>query len=540
MSRVRAEVKEPIYKEKAHHFWIKVYFLFNVDIFEIDPSFEEVICRQMLSLFTAFRQNLNQSGGGVYQKYMDSKTISVKRRGVPVEWNPKVLMASIVSIKEEIYGGEDASAWMGTLSQVFCLVVGWGSRYAETKYTPDGFTVEKVKDGKGGKMIPFDVLGVSPSFRQMCAGASWPVALRSSLAQSLGPMTQVTLLAQASGNKYGNKWVEAVTRTFAHIPQIGQIAMILKEKNWSEVQGIVHLLCLITGIQGDRAQKRIMFPPGALIHYLTKEIRDDAMETQDASNSAAPPVAPEVPVPVQEIKYFKRNANGDSVPAVWKLALDKRTIESHDFSGIGAWKAWNSISTGVIFFGVGSADLLGQLLLHSCLGSFNEDMGILELMFDISGWKFRHELSEIIQENKTSKPITSGARIDYRLPNAVYVSKMSSSLQTNLAPKVSKIATGMFNISGRREVVISESFAELLNGGTSVATVTTVAEGEKVLEARLEALKEKLGGAKAGTKYQAGNSDWYKMTDILQKKSFGECPSQNIYARCRNQVFWGQ
>lgn len=123
--------------------------------------------------------------------------------------------------------------------------------------------------------------GLNMAHHVLLEGCSFPPERKSSLAQSLGPLTALIMLSRAqSQGIYGDKWRDAVKRDMAHIPEIDGIINAVKGRPAKDVKELISALGDLLLITTGRNAHRAYFP---IYHYcvalFTKEDYKAMIET---------------------------------------------------------------------------------------------------------------------------------------------------------------------------------------------------------------------------------------------------------------------
>lgn len=113
--------------------------------------------------------------------------------------------------------------------------------------------------------------GLTSEYHILLEGLTVPPSRKSSLAQSLGPMTIMIMLLNQKGNeRYEKKWKDAAKRVISHVPDSDDIIKALSGKKVSESRELMNALADILLIAGGREANRISFPWNGLAFSLLK------------------------------------------------------------------------------------------------------------------------------------------------------------------------------------------------------------------------------------------------------------------------------
>ncbi|KAL1473526.1 hypothetical protein MTO96_021940 [Rhipicephalus appendiculatus] len=95
------------------------------------------------------------------------------------------------------YTCDNYSEWGGNVQTILTILNCFGERLRETQIVPVGIMTSKVVVGDTvqTRVIDFKRIGIKPHHRQLCSGAGFKPFAKSGIAQSLGPLTQLAMLA---------------------------------------------------------------------------------------------------------------------------------------------------------------------------------------------------------------------------------------------------------------------------------------------------------------------------------------------------------
>lgn len=193
-------------------------------------------------------------------------------------------------------------------------------------------------------MADLTQFGLNSSHHIHCEGITYPPMKRSSIAQSVGPMTQLIMLYQARKNpRFSDKWKRACSRSLAHFPQSQAILEYVFSHDATTVAPYLSLIADILTITGSRASIKAFFPFSVLMGSIKEDVRRLMYAT---------PVSAQAGVPATYLPVTIENS------ANW------------DHSGIGAFVIYNAASTTQYSMNLaGSAEIAGQVVFHSVWGS---------------------------------------------------------------------------------------------------------------------------------------------------------------------------
>lgn len=155
------------------------------------------------------------------------------------------------------------------------------------------------------------------------------------MAQSLGVGTVMVILSHGKSDNYSEKWVNALSRDMAYIPEIKSITKRIAENKSDSNTPIISVLSQIASVIGSRQQHRIVFPPAVIMGLLTNKYGT----------------------------FCSEMAN------------------SIDFAGKGAFYAYKMIleySQKDDWFQVPKEKLIREIIYHAMFGTYLSDLGVLD------------------------------------------------------------------------------------------------------------------------------------------------------------------
>ncbi|KAK4882280.1 hypothetical protein RN001_005599 [Aquatica leii] len=157
------------------------------------------------------------------------------------------------------YDLKDGANWYGTMGPYLELTGAFALRMKEVRL---GHGKMPIGRNNAGDVVQCNVseYGLSGAHHILLSGSTFPPERRTSMAQSLGPMTILLSMIRTQAT-YRDKWKNAAKRAFAHIPNIDAILDILiSNSKASDVSQIVSLLAEIALITTTREASRICMP----------------------------------------------------------------------------------------------------------------------------------------------------------------------------------------------------------------------------------------------------------------------------------------
>lgn len=119
------------------------------------------------------------------------------------------------------------------------------------------------------RSFPVDKYGLMRQHHVLLEGSTFPPEKRSSMAQSIGPMTALLCYVR-SEEKYTKKWARAVKIAMSHIPIIDDIIEVFKGKRAYEIAPLITTVGDVLLLTTSRQAQRIFFPLGVLTIVTTK------------------------------------------------------------------------------------------------------------------------------------------------------------------------------------------------------------------------------------------------------------------------------
>lgn len=174
---------------------------------------DAAVCNVVYNLHQAKRQEFNNSAGKAKTKFGENAGVSINVHGTTKTFTVDFLKKTYTDAMTVVgYTQENYSSWGGTVQTLLTILACFGERLKETRIIPVGITVSKksTESSTETHVIDFKRMGLSVGHRQLCSGANFKPFVKSGLAQSLGPLTQVCMLSLAADDRYADKWVAGV------------------------------------------------------------------------------------------------------------------------------------------------------------------------------------------------------------------------------------------------------------------------------------------------------------------------------------------
>ncbi|GLV38092.1 hypothetical protein CBL_10059 [Carabus blaptoides fortunei] len=191
--------------------------------------------------------------------------------------------------------------------------------------------------------VKVEEYGLSGRHHVLLEGIKFPPERRTAMAQSVGPMTAFICMLRSEG-QYNKKWEEAVKRAMSMIKCIDDVIEITKTvKRSGDRRQLTSLLAEVLLVTTARQGQRMYFPIGLFVREYLR-------------------------IPEKDRVAFltKFNCSGSGGFYLYKLITQnpiKVTIQ-------GSYTEENA----------------AQVIFHGILGTYKEDLGILELMTNVKTW----------------------------------------------------------------------------------------------------------------------------------------------------------
>lgn len=329
-----------------HEYLVKKFgglYIKNIDIVADVTSI-------VYTVHTKFRQEGN-GFGSMKDRITDDFEFKVLNQ--TLRWRDiKTDMATIARLYRFVYDGTAANKErIGTLSSLLVLFGAFRSRLSEVRMGNDKVTYKK-RDGRCEEM-QLSQFGLNNSHCIFLTGCTYTPTLQSSMKGSLGPLTIVLNLCLTTDTRYQASWVAAFTQTFKLLPNVHEIAEVLKGSKQNHVTIIEMLgnLCMA----GIARPSNKAFIPMSLMMQVARR---------------------------QEIYHaFFQTAVSTTEPITPNHL--HTTIKTMDFSGKGLYTLWNSARDLQFEMraGEGMTNRTAQeVMLHAAFGTHKENFALLEWM----------------------------------------------------------------------------------------------------------------------------------------------------------------
>lgn len=359
------------------------------------------------------------------------------------------------------FDAEDKENWYGTMGPYLDMFSAYALRQNELRLGHNNMPMLK-KDGKRD-VFPVSRYGLSGAHHVLLEGTSFPPERRSSIVQSLGPMTAWLCMIRSEGI-YRRKYATAVKRALSHIPCIDDLIEITKNNNRSsDASAITTIIAEILLVTTSRQATRMYFP----------------------------------------ITVFS---------AVYRRSLDTdKFLNFFSTTGAGGWYTYKiaaSLGKHFTLSGQMEEEKAAQVVFHGIFGIFKEDLSILEQISDVGYWYTREELGTCFLKQVKSSSVTQ-----FKLPTLAYYSKMSCANQTGLLAGVYNQVVAVPCFSGVRKQIFGQDFFEhIKRRHEAISAGKSMPQILSHLTSVLEGLHEEL--TKRNGVLEMGTTLWMEMSTL--------------------------
>lgn len=243
----------------AHTQLCRAFNLTEADLFNI--SLTAQVTSVLCTVHHIFRQTSNPNATGkLSEKVGESYTI---HRGANQHLLPRVQAHDQVIKVFEVYGlryndQPFPAPWLGMIAPYLTFMSCFKHRMDEVRSGEGKFPIGM--SGVNTLMADLTQFGLNSSHHVHCEGITYPPMKRSSIAQSVGPMTQLIMLNQSRKNpSFSDKWKRACARSLAHFPQSQAILDYVFSHDATTVAPYLSLIADILTITGSRASIKAFF-----------------------------------------------------------------------------------------------------------------------------------------------------------------------------------------------------------------------------------------------------------------------------------------
>lgn len=385
-----------------------------------------------MTLHNVLRQQSNANKiGKLAEKVPESLTATIE--GEAKTFDAKAAL-DLVKVTMSLYGldykydGPSPPEWYGVAAPFLTFMSAFNNRMNEVRTGCDTMPISKTATET--RAIKVSQYGLSPAHHCLLDGISFPPHKRSSLAQSIGPMTQLIMVHRSrSTPSYSGRWKKAALRSIGHLPKAEEIVNKIKTSTREEAAGLMELVADILLVTGSRAACKAYFPFAVFYAGLTA--------TQIAGLKS-------------------RTLREDGAQLL--TPTDLPGIENYDHSGKGAYALWNKAAReGKFSLNIKTSDKKAkEIIFHSVWGTHWEDLNVLEFA---TQHKFhdRRELGDAFREKGAQ-----GEKKDIKLIPFVKYAKLSQALPTEFSSGGQQQVWTKTVIAGKRKLTIGDTFGSYL------------------------------------------------------------------------------
>lgn len=405
---------------------------------------------------------MSKSEGTDLSVTFQGKTYVLNRETVDTAWKSVV---ATNGLKYEMFDSTNKDNWYGTIGPYLKIFVAFGMRYTEIRLGHDKFPVKK-KDGVT-TMNFVRSYGLNGAHHVLLEGITFAPETKSSMAQSLGPMT-ILLAMIRSEEEYRKKLEAAFKKAFLHIPHVNDIIEIVRHrKTAADLAPLVSVLGDLILITSARQNSRMCFPISMLSYAYEKKGQD------------------------------------------W--------LKNFNVSGVGGYITYDICREVQWSIGGGMTnEEAQQVIFHSIFGTYKEDLSLLAQITNNANWYQRQMFGKDHLKNPNKEKA-----VKVQLIKLNYGSEWASANQTAMLTTASYQITHFPVFSGKGTIHYQKNFFEYLEKRDKI----NVSSGSKTIP-QLVAIYSKLVHdlteqiLKAGSKHESGTTSWYRIENL----KLGEVP----------------
>nr|QPL15316.1 nucleoprotein [Hymenopteran orthomyxo-related virus OKIAV174] len=462
----------------------------------MDLSVGDQVHNILFTCYTMLRQHHNGTGGTLEARIAGTDfkiTYNGQEKTVPKDPIKEIVASEAIlqGIPFARYENRDPKNWYGIANPLLNFLSGYALRRKELRLGHHVMPIEKRNNQE--KDVTLSQYGIYGVHHPLCEGVSFPPEKRSSMPQSLGPMTSL-LCYMKSERRYIKKWSDAVKRDFAHFPEIDAVMSVLKEKDPAEVRSLMTLIGDVALIASTRQAQR-MFPPPAAFSLIFTTAQHKVGNSTYATETLFPGF----------------NFSGHGAFAFYKIFMSKK------------WR---------MNLNAGTDSIAKQICYHSMFGTYKEDFGILSQITNFTSWNTREEMGTVFK-----KVNTDGTSLEFEPVKQKLYSKLSQANMTGLLTTASNQLTSVPVFAGRSKRKYGDAFLDYLveekskaSGGRSLqALITTYSTLKGELTNMLE--------SKSGM-LDVGTVGWKKIEDVTP--TLEGYPDEEIRIVANGRFFLGK
>lgn len=453
---------------------------------------------QILNIVFTCHNILRQRKAGTtgnMDKKSDAKDFTVTHLGVNYSVTKEEALkvveaaAKTVGLVYKKYDTKDKENWFGVVGPYLNFFAGFQLRSVELRVGHSNMPFKKIQGVS--QSYPVFKYGINGGHHILLEGCTYPPEKRSSMAQSLGPLTVLLCYIQAD-KMYEEKWKRAAKRAMSHIPMIDDILSVVKGKKSFEISGIIKALADMLMITTSRQSHRAFFP---IIPFIAVTTNIDCTTKL---------------MTFKEDLLKKFNASGHGAFLIYKLMCE----------------------SGMYYMsGSMSQNQAAQITYHSIFGTFKEDLGVLAQITNQGNWQTREEMGKCFLNASTCKK-----EVGFEFIRQEYYSKLSSANLSGLLASSYLQTTSSPVFSGFRTHTFSDEFFESISKRIGDASSgKTIESLHASTTSLLNDLQKEVD--KRGKTIDMGTVSWRK-TDGLSITELGE--EVNLVVNTRGLHFLGK
>lgn len=280
------------------------------------------------------------------------------------------------------------------------------------------------------RAIKLSQYGLSPAHHCLLDGIPFPPHKRSSLAQSIGPLTQLIMVHRSQSTpSYAGRWRKAALRSIGHLPKAEEIINKIRTSTRGEASGLLELVADILLVTGSRSACKAYFPFSIFYAGLNA--------TQIAALKA-------------------RNMSSEHRGTLFPVPIEG--IENYDHSGKGAVALWNKAAKeGTFSMNIKTTDRkASEIIFHSVWGTHWEDLNTLEFAMNHK-FHTRREIGDAFKEKGVQ-----AEKMGIKLISFSKYAKLSQALPTEFSSGGQQQVWTKTVISGKRKLTIGDTFGNYL------------------------------------------------------------------------------
>jgi hypothetical protein len=338
------------------------------------------------------------------------------------------------------------------------------------------------KQDESTKAFPVSKYGLDGAHHILLEGCTFPPESRSSMVQSLGPMTVFLCMLRTEG-KFRNQFESAVKRCMSHIPCIDDIIQLTKNtKRAADISIVTRLIADILLITTARQATRMFIPLNMFYQAYSK------VKTVDRTSF----------------------------------------LEFYSTTGAGGYYVYKLLEEVKFSYRTQMTDeMVAQVCFHGIFGTYKEDLGILAGITSTLRWFTREEMGKLFQA------ITE---TNFTLATLTYYSKMACANQTGLLTGVFNQVTTHSSFSGKRTQIYGEDFFNHLEKRSNyAASAKSLNQIIAILSATLDDVPKVLHTN--NNRMNIGTTSWRKMANLGLKTQGEDDP---FVAVASGKMFMGR